>query len=177
MLSDWAHEGCQHGRLRARRRLVAANRHPGRGCLLPRRRRGRLPLRPLEGRIHRRLRHGPCFFRRRRRPLVVIPPIGRWGTRTCRRPAVPRRWPSVSEASSSSSSVDSGVAGRGFPSERAILHALSCFAFRFLFLSAFASAASFRLFNFSACRRLIWRSSGTGGFEGCHFNPCKARPS
>ena len=69
------------------------------------------------------------------------------------------------------------MAGRGFPSERAILHALSCFVFRFLFLSAFASAASFCLFNFSACMRLIWRSSGTEGLEGWHFNPYKARPS
>ena len=60
-----------------------------------------------------------------------------------------------------------------FPSERAILHALSCFSFLFLFLSAYASAASLRIFTASACRRLIWRSSGTGGLEGWHFKPCK----
>ena len=65
----------------------------------------------------------------------------------------------------SSSSVDSGVAGRGFPSACAILHALSCFSFLFLFLAAAASAACFYFFTASACRRLISRSSGTGGLE------------
>src|SRR6185312_12270384 len=85
-------------------------------------------------------------------------------------------WSSASEASSSSSSEDSGVAGCGFPSARANLHALSCLAFLFLFLSTFASAASFRLFIFSAWRRLIRRYSGTGGLELPHLNPCRTRP-
>jgi len=63
--------------------------------------------------------------------------------------------------------VDSGVAGRGFPSTCAILHALSCFSFLFLFLflAAAASAASFCFFTVSACRLLTSRSSGTGGLE------------
>src|SRR6185312_12018106 len=74
-----------------------------------------------------------------------------------------------------SSSEDSGVAGCGFPSARASLHALSYLAFLFLFLSTFASAASFRLFIFSAWRRLIRRCSGTGGFEMPLLNPYKAR--
>ena len=65
----------------------------------------------------------------------------------------------------SSSSVDSGVVGRGFPSACAILHALSCFSFLFRFLAAAASAASFYFFTASACRRLTSRSSGTGGLE------------
>ena len=39
------------------------------------------------------------------------------------------------------------MAGCGFPSARASLHALSCLAFLFLFLSTFASAASFRFFH------------------------------
>ena len=68
------------------------------------------------------------------------------------------------------------MAGRGSPSARASLHALSCLAFLFLFLSTFASAVSFRLFIFSAWRRLIRRCSGTGGFEMPLLNPCKARP-
>jgi len=68
------------------------------------------------------------------------------------------------------------VAGYGFPSARASLHALSCLAFLFLFLSAFVSAASFRLFIFSAWRRLIRRCSGTGGLEVPHLNPCRTRP-
>src|SRR6185437_12433045 len=68
------------------------------------------------------------------------------------------------------------MAGRGFPSTRASLHALSCFAFLFLFLSTFASAASFHLFIFSAWRRLIRHCSGTGGFEMPLLNPCKVRP-
>ena len=66
------------------------------------------------------------------------------------------------------------MAGYGFPSARVSLHALSCLAFLFLFLSTFASAASFRLFIFSAWRRLIRRCSGTGGFEMPLLNPCKA---
>ena len=83
---------------------------------------------------------------------------------------------SASEVSSSSS-VDSGVAGRGFPSVRAILHALSCFSFLFLFLSAAASAASFCFFTASMCRRLTSRPSGIGGLEGwfLRLTPCKLR--
>ena len=65
----------------------------------------------------------------------------------------------------SSSLVDSGVAGRGFPSACAILHALSCFSFLFLFLAVAAFAVSFCFFTASVCRRLISRSSGTGGLE------------
>ena len=61
--------------------------------------------------------------------------------------------------------MDSSVAGRGFPSARAILHSFSCFSFLFLFLAAAASAASFYFFTASACRWLISRSSGTGGLE------------
>src|SRR6185436_11045553 len=91
-------------------------------------------------------------------------------------PSPLRAWSSASEASSSSSSEDSGVAGCSFPSARASLHALSCLAFLFLLLSAFVSASSFRLFIFSAWRRLIRRCSGTGGLEGPHLNPCTTHP-
>ena len=57
------------------------------------------------------------------------------------------------------------MAGRGFPSVCAILHALSCFSFLFLFQAAAASAASFCFFTAYACRWLTSRSSGTGGFQ------------
>src|SRR6185312_3087350 len=83
---------------------------------------------------------------------------------------------SASEVSSSSS-VDSGVAGRGILSARAILHALSCFSFLFLFLSAATSAASFRFFTASACRQMTSHSSGIRDLEGWHLRltPCKAQ--
>ena len=68
------------------------------------------------------------------------------------------------------------MAGCGFPSARASLHALSCLVFLFLYFSTFASAASFRLFIFSAWRRLIRRYSGAGGLEVLHLNPCKTHP-
>ena len=88
----------------------------------------------------------------------------------------PGRLTSASEVSSSSS-VDSGVAGHGFPSARVILHALSCFSFLFLLLSAAASAASFLFFTASACRRLTSCSFGIGGLEGWHLRltPCKTQ--
>ena len=71
--------------------------------------------------------------------------------------------------------MDSGVAGRGFPAARAILHSFLCFSFLFLFLAAAASAASFCFIITSLCRRLTSRSSGTGGFEmwPLWLTPCK----
>ena len=71
----------------------------------------------------------------------------------------------ISASEEPSSSVDSGVVGRGFPSACAIFHALSCFSFLFFFLAAAASASSFCFFTASACRRLTSRSYGTRGLE------------
>ena len=88
----------------------------------------------------------------------------------------PGRLTSASEVSSSSS-VDSGVAGRGFPSACAISHTLSFFSLLFVFLSAAASAVSFRFFTAYVCRRLTSLSSGIVGLEGWHLRltPCKTQ--
>ena len=61
--------------------------------------------------------------------------------------------------------MDSGMAGRGFPSACAILHSFSCFSFLSLFLVVAFFAASFLYITTSPCRRLASRTSGTGGFE------------
>ena len=92
----------------------------------------------------------PRLLWRHGRSLFFVPQVERWGLAPS--PSLLGAWSSASEASSSSSSEDSGVAGCGFPSTRASLHALSCLAFLVLFLSSFVSAASFRLFIFSAWR-------------------------
>jgi len=57
------------------------------------------------------------------------------------------------------------MAGCGFPSTCAILHAFSCFSFLFLFLAASSFAASFYFFIASPCRQLTSRSFRIGGFE------------